>query len=437
MMVYDDSAFNDGFTLTDSYSIYPNAFNSYSNDGRYTKHIYLGSERIASQLSTSFPAQGNVAGYNVGIRVDYANKRDLMNAQIDSAYTAFGLVYKGINSDVDNYYPFDDPNYWNNAHHAPSVENEQVEQAPFNSQRDMVYYYHKDHLGSSAFITNDSACVTQQIESLPYGEVFLEKQRYTSDFQTIYRFNGKELDEETGLYYYGARYMNPRLSIWYGCDPLQEKYPHVSSYTYCLNNPTNHIDLLGDSTFLYATTLPGAPDVLSWATHTFISVEKENGQKIIFSYGPKEDGVTSSLFGDKLVQKKYLQDKQVVEGNVPEVVKKRISITPPDNMSISEFDEAVIRSGNSFGSVDGISYTLNANGSTTGNCNSSSSTLLYKAGLTMSDILLIEKEIPGIKWGFGNIKPWTKSEQIKAVQQAKEAREFRLRNSLYNIHLRR
>ena len=231
--------------------------------------------------------------------------------------------------------------------------------------------------------------------------------------------------------------MNPRLSIWYGCDPLQEKYPHVSSYTYCLNNPTNHIDLLGDSTFLYATTLPGAPDVLSWATHTFISVEKENGQKIIFSYGPKEDGVTSSLFGDKLVQKKYLQDKQVVEGNVPEVVKKRISITPPDNMSISEFDEAVIRSGNSFGSVDGISYTLNANGSTTGNCNSSSSTLLYKAGLTMSDILLIEKEIPGIKWGFGNIKPWTKSEQIKAVQQAKEAREFRLRNSLYNIHLRR
>lgn len=243
-MVYDDSAFNDGFTLTDSYSVYPNAFNSYSNDGRYTKHIYLGSERIASQLSTSFPAQGNVAGYNVGIRVDYANKRDLMNAQIDSAYTAFGLVYKGINSDVDNYYPFDDPNYWNNAHHAPSVDDEQVEQAPFNSQ-DMVYYYHKDHLGSSAFITNDSACVTQQIEYLPYGEVFLEKQRYTSDYQTPYRFNGKELDEETGLYYYGARYMNPRLSIWYGTDPLQEKYPNISTYTYCVGNPISAIDIGG------------------------------------------------------------------------------------------------------------------------------------------------------------------------------------------------
>lgn len=249
-MVYDDSAFNDGFTLTDSYSVYPNAFNSYSNDGRYTKHIYIGSERIASQLSTSFPAQGNVAGYNVGIRVDYANKRDLMNAQIDSAYTAFGLVYKGINHDVDNYYPFDNPNYWNNAHHAPAVDDEQAEQAPFNSQRDMVYYYHKDHLGSSAFITNDSACVVQQIEYLPYGEVFLEKQRYTSDYQTPYRFNGKELDEETGLYYYGARYMNPRLSIWYGCDPLQEYYANVASYSYCMGNPIYFTDLRGDSLYV-------------------------------------------------------------------------------------------------------------------------------------------------------------------------------------------
>ncbi|WP_317126985.1 RHS repeat-associated core domain-containing protein [Apibacter raozihei] len=26
--------------------------------------------------------------------------------------------------------------------------------------------------------------------------------------------NGKELDEETGLYYYGARYYNPRESVW-------------------------------------------------------------------------------------------------------------------------------------------------------------------------------------------------------------------------------
>ena len=50
-------------------------------------------------------------------------------------------------------------------------------------------------------------------------------------------FNGKELDQETGLYYYGARYMNPRTSLWYGVDPLAEKYPEIGGYIYCHNNP--------------------------------------------------------------------------------------------------------------------------------------------------------------------------------------------------------
>jgi RHS repeat-associated protein len=39
-----------------------------------------------------------------------------------------------------------------------------------------------------------------------------------------YRFTGKELDEETGLYYYGARYLNPRTSRWVSADPDIDKY---------------------------------------------------------------------------------------------------------------------------------------------------------------------------------------------------------------------
>lgn len=172
------------------------------------------------------------------------NLRPVTDGNGDPVMTGgnFAVVFKMR----DEKNPFDNPNYWNNAHHAPAVDDEQAEQAPFNSQRDMVYYYHKDHLGSSAFITNDSACVVQQIEYLPYGEVFLEKQRYTSDYQTPYRFNGKELDEETGLYYYGARYMNPRLGVWYGADKMEEKYANMSTYTYCLNNPINSYDNNGN-----------------------------------------------------------------------------------------------------------------------------------------------------------------------------------------------
>ena len=253
--IFVNSLFNGGFTVTDSYSVYPSAFYSYSNDGRYTKHVYIGASRIASQVSEQPEQwQNDVAGHGTSqhIRVDYLSKRELQKARIDSAYRAFGFIYKGEDHDVGNDYPFDYPNYWGNAHNAPLISGDtcnngqDAQQAPFNLQRDLVYYYHKDHLGSSAFITNDSACVTQQIEYLPYGEVFLEKQRNTGDYQTPYRFNGKELDEETGLYYYGARYMNPRLSIWYGTDAMEQKYPNISSYAYCTGNPVIVLDSDGN-----------------------------------------------------------------------------------------------------------------------------------------------------------------------------------------------
>jgi len=51
-----------------------------------------------------------------------------------------------------------------------------------------------------------------------------------------------KLDSETGLYYYGARYYNPRLSIWYGVDPLGEKMPSWSPYAYAFDNPVRYTD---------------------------------------------------------------------------------------------------------------------------------------------------------------------------------------------------
>jgi RHS repeat-associated protein len=57
-----------------------------------------------------------------------------------------------------------------------------------------------------------------------------------------WKFNGKELDTETGLYYYGARYYDPRTSVWLGVDPLAMDYPGFSPYNYTINNPIRMID---------------------------------------------------------------------------------------------------------------------------------------------------------------------------------------------------
>lgn len=54
----------------------------------------------------------------------------------------------------------------------------------------------------------------------------------------------------TRLYYYGARYYDPRVSIWLSTDPLQEKYPDRTPYHYCSNNPVTRIDPNGKTDYI-------------------------------------------------------------------------------------------------------------------------------------------------------------------------------------------
>ena len=84
-----------------------------------------------------------------------------------------------------------------------------------------TFYYHSDHLGSTSYVTDGDGNITQYEAYLPYGELLVDE--HSSSESMPYKFNGKQLDDETGLYYYGARYMNPVASIWYGVDPLLEK----------------------------------------------------------------------------------------------------------------------------------------------------------------------------------------------------------------------
>ena len=108
------------------------------------------------------------------------------------------------------------------------------------SEVEETFYYHSDHLGSTAYITDQKANVTQYDAYLPYGELLVDEHSSSADLP--YKFNGKELDEETGLYYYGARYMNPVTSMWYGVDPITEKFASYGAYVYCLGNPIRLID---------------------------------------------------------------------------------------------------------------------------------------------------------------------------------------------------
>ena len=130
---------------------------------------------------------------------------------------------------------------------------ENNELVPTGKEEKEQYFYFQDHLGSSTYITDINGEIAQYSAYTPYGEMFREYRNVTP-----YRFNGKELDTETGLYYYGARYYNPATSLWLGVDPLASKYPGVSPYVYCVGNPVKYVDPDGRVPALVIPLIKGA-----------------------------------------------------------------------------------------------------------------------------------------------------------------------------------
>ena len=176
----------------------------------------------------SYYAQGNELGASV--EDAKGNKYTETRNEADGLIINYKDKYaKLLQSIKDNYKAFDQP--YN------GKDNDDYEK--------MQFYYHPDHLGSSSYITNLNGEVSQHIEYVPFGEVFIEERNNT--WNTPYLFNAKEFDEETGMYYYGARYYEPRLSLWMSVDRFAEKYPATSGYNYAINNPVRYIDINGDS----------------------------------------------------------------------------------------------------------------------------------------------------------------------------------------------
>jgi RHS repeat-associated protein len=85
------------------------------------------------------------------------------------------------------------------------------------------YFYHPDHIGSSNYVTDTNGNLYEHLEYFPSGETWVEESSNTQ--RTPYLFTSKELDEETGLYYYGARYYDPRVGLFASPDPVKTTAP--------------------------------------------------------------------------------------------------------------------------------------------------------------------------------------------------------------------
>jgi len=301
------------FHETDNFTLYPASILTV-NKNRFTKHYFIGSQRIASRIGTGTfnNVYGTNGSYVTAGQQDYAERMNQIEAQKEEYYKQLGVAPGvptekgaygdpentgvGYNTVITNLGDHTVPEGWvqtpkhndtpNTEPGAPISWNDPTNpddpQAgygyiPNNTTKEETFFYHSDHLGSTSYITDDKANITQYDAYLPYGELLVDEHSSSEDLP--YKFNGKQFDEDTGLYYYGARYMNPVTSLWYGVDPECYRNIHLGSYVYCSSNPIVRIDPNGEDD--YVTNIKtGAIAIIRTKdnTHSFYIT---NGQKTI------------------------------------------------------------------------------------------------------------------------------------------------------------
>ena len=110
-----------------------------------------------------------------------------------------------------------------------------------NVPKQLIRYQFGNHLGSASLELDDQAQVISYEEYYPYGSTSYQSVRSQTETPKRYRYTGKERDEESGLYYHGARYYLPWLGRWLSCDPLEQTSAH-NRYIYVDDNPVTYRD---------------------------------------------------------------------------------------------------------------------------------------------------------------------------------------------------
>ncbi|MCM2268198.1 MAG: hypothetical protein NDI60_10550 [Elusimicrobiales bacterium] len=152
------------------------------------------------------------------------------------------------------------------------------------------YYYHADGLGSIVALTGDNAQLVETCAYKAYGQPKLKNAKgeelTASVVGNTYLFTARELDSESGLYYYRARYYDPARGAFTQEDPIGFEGNDSSLYLYGYGNPNLFIDPYGE-TSIY--------NWLYWNWHGPILVTEIEGKNTTFYPGFFNWGRTFSI----------------------------------------------------------------------------------------------------------------------------------------------
>ncbi|MCP4111453.1 MAG: hypothetical protein GY749_38985 [Desulfobacteraceae bacterium] len=244
-------------TTKDGRTIYIDKFAEVRGD-RFIVHIYAGDRRVA-RISKPFDAAALITEPDVSDFDDFdtdsngtislaeirAKGDDPQKAELGDVRDALKIYRKYI-GDANSPMAFKNIA---DAVHELGVQGEEGEIE--------THFYIPDHLGSASVMVDKYGNVVEESVCYPYG---MNRKR-TGEFEAEYRFTGKELDGESGLHYFGARYYDAMVGRFVSVDPLFISYSfglnqeeettsveilkELNLYCYTINNPIKWIDEWG------------------------------------------------------------------------------------------------------------------------------------------------------------------------------------------------
>ena len=284
----------------DNYTTYASPEIVIDAENNYTKHYFEGSTRIVTRLGgdasifeigsvqSSKPAAPDSPGKSN--KFDATKLQNKQKSDLNHYFKLAGLKtnpgFKAFNDGLKQ-------SQEDKQELRKILKDEAFVTPKNNNQASGIFYYHADHLGSNEIISDDTGKPYEFHLTLPFGETMVEQRKPDSDYYNSWKFTGKELDEEKGLYYYGARFYEPSWSFWMSVDPLVEKYQAWSPYNYTMDNPVKFVDPDGMSVVdpgdLFTSQRAAAIDFSRFYNGRSIMQYREYGSTI---YKLEKDGKT-------------------------------------------------------------------------------------------------------------------------------------------------
>jgi RHS repeat-associated protein len=209
---------------------------------RVSKHYYMNQQRVATDITINYDPNGTGGGeQEQSLAKDAAAAApELSPALANFSEVLVGLGQKPLDTaslklpTIESYYPEAAKNP------ATSSSAEGNPSAPR-----ILFWYHPDYLGNVDLITERDGNTHEFFMYNPWGEEMHQWNANTYAFTSPYRFNSKELDPETGLAYYGARYYQNKIGVWLSVDPMAHVAPGWSPFRAFYCNPIRYIDPTG------------------------------------------------------------------------------------------------------------------------------------------------------------------------------------------------